>query len=117
LRIYLGVIIATNLTWEFLHLPLYTIWTTGTLGEQVFAAVHCTGGDILIALASLTLALVLAGERGWATVTALAISLGASYPIGLSPILPWYCPVGYEARLAQKTVSHVRLRLEVKRKN
>jgi hypothetical protein len=63
LRIYLGVIIAANLTWEFLHLPLYTIWTTGTLGEQVFAAVHCTGGDILIALASLTLALVLAGER------------------------------------------------------
>jgi hypothetical protein len=69
LRIYLGVIIAANLTWEFLHLPLYTTWTTGTLGEQVFAAVHRTGGDILIALASLSLALVLAGERGWATVT------------------------------------------------
>jgi hypothetical protein len=73
LRIYLGVIIAANLTWEFLHLPLYTIWTTGTLGEQVFAAAHCASGDILIALASLTLALVLAGERGWATDSCLRI--------------------------------------------
>ena len=30
-------------------MPLYTLWSTDTVGEIVFAAVHCTGGDILIA--------------------------------------------------------------------
>jgi hypothetical protein len=73
------VILLGNLAWEILHLPLYTIWTTGTLGERTFAVVHCTGGDLLIALASLTLALVLAGERGWPTVATLAIAFGVAY--------------------------------------
>jgi hypothetical protein len=30
-----------NFAWEMLYLPLYTIWTTGTLGEQAFAVAHC----------------------------------------------------------------------------
>jgi hypothetical protein len=118
LRAYFALILLGNLAWEFLHLPLYTIWTTGTRAEQAFAAVHCTGGDLLIALASLTLALVLAGQRGWVSVAALAITFGVAYtafsewhnvyvrrswaysawmpllplggyPIGLSPILQW----------------------------
>jgi len=79
LRTYFAAILAGNLTWEFLHLPLYTIWTTGTWGERVFASVHCTGGDMLIALASLSLALLLAGERGWTTVSALAVTFGVAY--------------------------------------
>src|SRR6266478_1886264 len=55
LRVYLGVILVGNLIWETLHLPLYTIWTTGTLWEQAFAVVHCTFGDLLIAVSTLTL--------------------------------------------------------------
>lgn len=118
LRAYVAAIALGNLAWEVLQLPLYTIWKTGTLGEQAFAVAHCTGGDVLIALAALTLALVLVGERGLWPVALLAIALGVAYTgfsewlnvylrrswaysewmpllslgryrIGLSPILQW----------------------------
>src|SRR5260370_38195466 len=65
LRTYLLVIAIGNLVWETLHLPLYQIWNTGTVGEKLFAVVHCTGGDVLIALASLALALVVGADRAW----------------------------------------------------
>ena len=65
LRRYLIATGILNLLWEFAHMPLYTVWTTGTRGEIVFAAVHCTGGDILIALAALAAALVIFGKRRW----------------------------------------------------
>ena len=65
LRVYLGVILVGNLIWETLHLPLYTIWTTGTPWERAFAVVHCTLGDLLIAASTLTLALILAGDHRW----------------------------------------------------
>jgi hypothetical protein len=118
LRVYVGVIAVANLAWETLHLPLFTIWQAGRFREQVFAVVHCAGLDILIALASLALALVLAGERSRLTVAILAIVFGvtytgfsewyhvyvrrswaysewmpvmrvAGYQLGLSPILQW----------------------------
>ena len=65
LRAYLGTIAVGNLAWETLHLPLYTIWRTGTAGEQAFAVVHCTLGDVLIALSTLMFALIAAGADGW----------------------------------------------------
>ncbi len=66
LRHYLLAIAAGNLIWEFAQLPLYTIWRTGTPGEIVFAAVHCTGGDILIAGAALVIFRVdAAGTAAW----------------------------------------------------
>ena len=34
LKAYLGVTAIANLAWETLHLPLYTIWTTGSPREQ-----------------------------------------------------------------------------------
>lgn len=84
LRRYLAVVLVGNLVWEFAHMPLYTIWWTGTWGEIVFAAVHCTGGDVLIALASLTLALLMAGNDAWPlkryrAVAALTILFGVAY--------------------------------------
>ena len=66
LAICLGVIAVVDLAWESLHLPLYTLWRTGTPGEKVFAVMHCTVGDILIALSSLILALLVIGDRHWA---------------------------------------------------
>jgi hypothetical protein len=48
LRAYLGTIALGNLVWEFLHLPLYTIWTTGTPREQAFAVVHCWAISLLL---------------------------------------------------------------------
>ncbi|ASJ73371.1 hypothetical protein [Granulosicoccus antarcticus] len=64
LRRYFSVIAGGNLVWEFAHMPLYTLWNTGTTGEIVFAAVHCTGGDVLIAMSALMLSLLMFGA-GW----------------------------------------------------
>ena len=87
LRRYFAVIIPANLFWEFAHMPLYTIWNEGTWGEIVFAAVHCTGGDILIAMSALMLALMLSG-RGWPlvastrrSVTVLTVVFGLGYTL------------------------------------
>ena len=41
LTTYICFIALANFAWEMLYLPLYTIWTTGTLGEQAFAVAHC----------------------------------------------------------------------------
>lgn len=51
--------------WEVAQLPLYTIWTTGTAARQVFAIVHCTAGDVLIAAWTLGLAVLLL--RNWSS--------------------------------------------------
>lgn len=65
LRRYLALAGGAHLVWEFAHLPLYTIWLTGTTAELVFAAVHCTGGDLLITLSTVMLALFLFGGADW----------------------------------------------------
>ena len=84
LRAYLLTVAAGNVAWEAAHLPLYTLWRTGTAREKLFAVVHCTFGDLLIALASLALGLVLAGHRDWpvrrfGAVGALTIASGLGY--------------------------------------
>lgn len=65
LRRYLLCVIAANLVWEFAHLPLYTLWRSASAGELIFAALHCTAGDALIATATLVLALLLLGNAQW----------------------------------------------------
>jgi hypothetical protein len=62
------------------------VWTTGTAREQAFAVVHCTLGDLLIALSALTLALVFAGDPDWPRqrfwqVAILTIVFGAGYTV------------------------------------
>lgn len=60
---YLAISGAGHLAWETAHLPLYTLWKE-PLPERVFAVLHCTGGDILIAAVSLLLTISLVG-RDW----------------------------------------------------
>ena len=86
LRVYLGAMAVGNLVWETLHIPLYTIWRTGTAREQAVAVIHCALGDILIALSTLVFALVLVGEDAWPArrfwpVVAITIVCGAAYTI------------------------------------
>jgi hypothetical protein len=86
LRRYVAGVALANLVWEFAHMPLYTLWETGTASEITFAALHCTGGDILIALASVMLALFLAGQASWPgsgnrRVIAITVILGLSYTL------------------------------------
>lgn len=79
-----------NLLWEVAHLPLYTIWHTGTAGENAFAVVHCTVGDVVLALATLAVAWLAMGNREWPArsfwpVAILAVLLGA----GATVFLEW----------------------------
>lgn len=84
LRTYFAVILIGNLAWEIIHLPLYTISTKGSPGEQAFAVGHCTGGDLLIAVGSLFASLLLCGAREWPNqgyvrVAVLTLLLGLAY--------------------------------------
>jgi len=84
LRRYLAVTALGDLAWEFAHMPLYSIWRKGTAVDIVFAAVHCTGGDIIIALCSLTIALLAVGSGEWPAarfraVAALTVIMGIAY--------------------------------------
>lgn len=65
LRVYLLVSIAAHFLWEIGHLPFYTLWAEGTFAEKAFAVVHCTAGDMIIAIVSLIMAVALIGNGGW----------------------------------------------------
>lgn len=64
-RRYFLVIGGGNLAWEIAHLPLYTLWSTGTLREKVVAVVHCTTGDVAIASVILLVSLAVLGTPNW----------------------------------------------------
>lgn len=86
MRRFVVVIAVGNLVWEFAHMPLYTLWQTGTPDEIAFAAVHCTGGDILIALAAFMVALLLFGtqrwpDQGYRRVAAATVTIGLGYTL------------------------------------
>jgi hypothetical protein len=75
-----------NLVWEIAHLPFYTLWIDGSAREQAFAVIHCTGGDVLIAVFTLIGALLLTGDQAWpersyGRVLALAVALGVAITI------------------------------------
>ncbi len=64
-RRYFAVIAMASLLWEVTQLPLYTLWQTGSWNDIAFAVIHCTGGDVLIAGASLFGSLLLFGAADW----------------------------------------------------
>ena len=86
LRHYLLLVGAANLIWEIAQLPLYTIWTEGSVSQIAFAVLHCTAGDLLIASTALLSALLLAGRPEWPTyrywpTASLALVTGLGYTI------------------------------------
>ncbi|MBA5775582.1 hypothetical protein H2509_00420 [Stappia sp. F7233] len=86
IRRYMAYSAAGHLIWETAHIPLYTIWVDGSWGEIAFAIVHCTGGDLLIAMSTLLLSLFLVGRQAWPAAHAgqvllLAIAFGVSYTV------------------------------------
>ena len=87
IRNYLLASAVAHLVWETVQLPLYTIWSEGTHGEQVFAIVHCTGGDVIIAGMAIVLAIIFTGT-GWPEdrqayfrVAVAAVAIGVVYTI------------------------------------
>ena len=65
IRRYLVAMAVGNLVWETAQLPLYTLWRTGTPAQVAAAVVHCTVGDIAIAIVMLVVALALFGTPAW----------------------------------------------------
>ena len=53
-----------NLLWELGQLPLYTIWQADA-ATIAFAAIHCTIGDALIAVAAYGIAAVVTRSGRW----------------------------------------------------
>jgi hypothetical protein len=75
-----------NLAWEIAHMPLYTLWLTGTWSGIAYAVIHCAAGDVIIASLCLGGALVLFGRAGWpeqnyATVAAATIIASLCYTV------------------------------------
>jgi hypothetical protein len=75
---------AGNLIWEVLQLPLYSLWYSADPGEIAYAVMHCTIGDMLLAVLSLAGALALVGTREWPArwfgrVGAMTILLGVVF--------------------------------------
>lgn len=86
IRRYIIYSAAGHLIWETAHIPLYTIWVEGSWSEITFAIIHCTGGDLLIAMSTLLLSLFLVGEHAWPAARAglvlcLAVAFGVSYTV------------------------------------
>ena len=83
---YIPVLAGLNLVWEIAQLPLYSIWEKGSAAELSFAVFHCTAGDVLIGLASMTLALTFLQEGAPSTwrkrhIVVLVVSLGLGYTL------------------------------------
>lgn len=75
LRRYLAWSAVLHLIWEIAQLPLFTLWQIGTWREIVFAILHCTAGDLMIATLALVAALVLVGAADWPRATAVRVTL------------------------------------------
>ncbi len=83
---YLAFSVAANLLWESAHLPLYTVWNESDFGFLAFTVVHCTGGDVLIALSAFALAFILVGHAQWprrrfTAVAILTVVFGLAYTL------------------------------------
>ena len=65
IRRYLVATAVGNLVWETAQLPLYTLWRQGTPAQMSAAVVHCTIGDVVIAIVVLVIALTLFGTPAW----------------------------------------------------
>lgn len=86
LRRYLAVTATGHLAWEVAHVRLYGIWEQDSESQIAFAVLHCTAGDLLIALAVLCAALILVGSHSWpaerfGVVAVLTVAFGIGYTI------------------------------------
>ena len=119
LRRYAGTLTLLNGLWETIQLPLYTLWREASWPKLFYAVLHCTLGDVAIAMIALVLALLILGNSAWprdryVQVAVVAIGMGFTYTIysewlnvsvlkswaysdampqvfgiGLSPLLQW----------------------------
>jgi len=82
--------LALHLVWEIVQLPLYAIWSRGSPAEIVWAVLHCTAGDVLIALGALVAAALLLGDAQWPRVGVLQVAAAAiAFGVGYTVYSEW----------------------------
>ncbi len=86
LRRYLLVSFFLHMVWEFVQMPLYTLWFEAGALKIALYGLHCTAGDAAIASAALMTALLIAGEGDWPgtayfKVAILTILIGFAYTV------------------------------------
>ncbi len=84
LRRYLLASFLLNMIWEFVQMPLYTLWQEGSRVKIIAFGLHCTAGDAAIASFALLSALLIAGcsewpRRGYHKIAYLTIGFGFAY--------------------------------------
>ena len=84
MRGYITLIAIFNIFWEMMQMPLYTMWNNDTWGTIIYSVIHCTFGDVLIAVTSIALALLICGNSQWpqknfCIVAVLTVIIGISY--------------------------------------
>jgi hypothetical protein len=91
LRIYIFSGVVFNLTWEIVQLPLYTVWTTASIGELSYDVFHCTVGDTMIASLGLFTSILIAGSAAWPNARFVAISiLTVFFGLGYTIYSEWH---------------------------
>lgn len=91
LRSYLLSVTLLHAGWEILQLPLYTIWSSGNGRDIIFAVLHCTAGDAMIATFSLVLSLLVGGAEEWPYSRFNAIALLATlFGVGYTVYSEWH---------------------------
>jgi hypothetical protein len=86
LRVYVFSLTACNLIWEALQLPLYTVWSTASMGELFYDVLHCTVGDTMIASLALFSSILIAGSvtsprARFTAISVLTVLFGLGYTI------------------------------------
>ena len=56
---------ALHLTWELLHVRLYTLWFEASAWRIVYSVLHCTAGDVLISAAAFLAAATATRDGDW----------------------------------------------------
>jgi len=121
-----------HVVWEVAQAPLYSIWTSSTFRDKVFAAIHCVLGDMIIAGSALLGALVLVGSPScpcerWLPVFAAALAGGIGYTVHsewlnttvrqgwayspLMPVMPGHAPAMMKMMETTSPIERVDLRI------
>lgn len=72
---------ATNLGWEVLQLPLYSLWSTASPLAITWAVLHCTAGDVLIGAVTFLAARRLTHGLPRIVFVAVLVTLGVAYTV------------------------------------
>lgn len=85
-RRYLAASALLHFAWEWVQLPLYTVWFDESFARLAFVVAHCTAGDVAIATVAMGLALALFADKRWPAtglvrVVLGAVAIGAAYTV------------------------------------